>query len=73
VLCLDVDRFKTINDASRYSGGDDMLRALATHLELTVPRGSLVARLGGDEFVIARHGSAETGLAIGRAVLTSLA
>ncbi|MEU4219696.1 EAL domain-containing protein [Actinoplanes sp. NPDC026623] len=73
VLYLDIDRFKTINDASGHSGGDDVLRALAARLALTVPRGSLVARLGGDEFVVAVPGPQEIGLDIGRAVLASLA
>ncbi|MEU4222020.1 EAL domain-containing protein [Actinoplanes sp. NPDC026623] len=72
VLYLDVDRFKTINDASGHSGGDDVLRALAARLRLIVPRGSLIARLGGDEFVIAHPGPIEGGLDIGRAVLASL-
>jgi diguanylate cyclase (GGDEF)-like protein len=72
VLYLDVDRFKTINDASGHSAGDDALRALATRLEQTVPRGSIVARLGGDEFVVAHPGSLQTGLDTGRAVLASL-
>jgi diguanylate cyclase (GGDEF)-like protein len=73
VLYLDVDRFKTINDASGHSGGDDVLRALATRIALTVPRGSLVARLGGDEFVVAHPGAVQTGLDVGQAILASLA
>jgi diguanylate cyclase (GGDEF)-like protein/PAS domain S-box-containing protein len=72
VLYLDVDRFKTINDGSGHSAGDDVLRALAARVSRIVPGGSLVARLGGDEFVIALPGSLETGLEVGRAVLASL-
>ncbi|GAA3919427.1 hypothetical protein Aau02nite_29300 [Amorphoplanes auranticolor] len=52
VLYLDVDRFKTINDGSGHSAGDDVLCALADRVSRTVPAGSLVARLGGDEFVV---------------------
>jgi diguanylate cyclase (GGDEF)-like protein/PAS domain S-box-containing protein len=73
VLYLDVDRFKTINDGSGHSAGDDVLRALAARLRAVVPQGSLVARLGGDEFVVALPGSIDTGLEVGRAVLASLA
>jgi diguanylate cyclase (GGDEF)-like protein/PAS domain S-box-containing protein len=73
VLYLDADRFKTINDRGGNSAGDDVLRALATRLQATVPHGSVIARLGGDEFVIAHAGPLETGLDIGRAVLASLA
>ncbi|GID91747.1 putative bifunctional diguanylate cyclase/phosphodiesterase [Amorphoplanes digitatis] len=73
VLYLDVDRFKAINDGSGHSAGDDVLRALAARLELTVPRGSVIARLGGDEFVVAHPGPVASGLETGRAVLASLA
>jgi diguanylate cyclase (GGDEF)-like protein/PAS domain S-box-containing protein len=73
VLYLDVDRFKTINDGSGHSAGDDVLRVLATVLQLIVPKGAVIARLGGDEFVIAHPGSPESGLDIGREVLASLA
>ena len=73
VLYLDVDRFKTINDGSGHSAGDDVLRALAARVSRTVPAGSLVARLGGDEFVVALPGPLETGLEVGRAVLAALA
>ena len=37
VLYLDVDRFKTINDGSGHSAGDDVLRALAARVSRTVP------------------------------------
>jgi diguanylate cyclase (GGDEF)-like protein/PAS domain S-box-containing protein len=73
VLYLDVDRFKTINDGSGHSAGDDVLRALAERVTRTVPAGSLVARLGGDEFVVALPGSQETGVRVGQAVLAALA
>lgn len=73
VLYLDVDRFKTINDGSGHSAGDDALRALATRLQLIVPQGAVIARLGGDEFVIAHPGGQDSGLDIGREVLESLA
>ncbi|MCU7728883.1 EAL domain-containing protein [Actinoplanes sp. KI2] len=73
VLYLDVDRFKTINDGSGHTVGDDVLRVLATVLGLIVPRDAVIARLGGDEFVIAYPGSPDSGLDIGREVLTSLA
>jgi diguanylate cyclase (GGDEF)-like protein/PAS domain S-box-containing protein len=73
VLYLDVDRFKTINDGSGHSAGDDVLRALADRVSRTVPAGSLVARLGGDEFVVALPGPLETGVRVGQAVLAALA
>ncbi|MEO0946797.1 MAG: diguanylate cyclase, partial [Cyanobacteria bacterium J06641_5] len=52
VLCLDCDRFKTINDSLGHQVGDRLLVAIARRLAQQLPRTSLVARLGGDEFGI---------------------
>jgi diguanylate cyclase (GGDEF)-like protein/PAS domain S-box-containing protein len=73
VIYLDVDRFKSINDGSGHTAGDQTLRALAARLLSTVPPDALVARLGGDEFVVALPGSLATGLDIANAVLASFA
>jgi diguanylate cyclase (GGDEF)-like protein/PAS domain S-box-containing protein len=73
VLYLDVDRFKSINDSSGHTTGDEVLRALARRLTAGVPGNSLVARLGGDEFVLALPVPPDAGRAIGEAVIASLA
>ncbi|MEU4695180.1 EAL domain-containing protein [Actinoplanes sp. NPDC023714] len=73
VIYLDVDRFKSINDGSGHTTGDDVLRALAARLQQVVPAGALIARLGGDEFVVALAGPAGTGLRVGNTILASLA
>lgn len=52
VLCLDLDRFKSINDRFGHAGGDLVLQEVARRLRLAVRSGDLVARLGGDEFAI---------------------
>ncbi|MGZ5296351.1 MAG: diguanylate cyclase domain-containing protein [Actinomycetota bacterium] len=52
VLFLDVDDFKSINDARGHEFGDLVLRSLARTLVGSVRSSDTVARIGGDEFVI---------------------
>ncbi|MCK1288962.1 EAL domain-containing protein [Bradyrhizobium sp. 44] len=50
VLCIDLDRFKDINDLFGHSVGDAVLRETARRLKQTSD-GAYVARVGGDEFI----------------------
>ena len=52
LLCLDIDRFKGINDTHGHAAGDAVLHAFGQRLAGCVRETDLVARLGGDEFVI---------------------
>jgi diguanylate cyclase (GGDEF)-like protein len=54
-MCLDVDRFKYINDTLGHGAGDDLLRHVGARLALLMgDRADVVAsRVGGDEFWIA--------------------
>lgn len=52
VLYLDLDGFKTINDALGHAAGDQVIENTARRLEQCVRKGDMVARVGGDEFIV---------------------
>ncbi len=52
VLFIDLDAFKTVNDALGHNVGDRLLKEVGERLAACAGRHDLVARYGGDEFVI---------------------
>jgi diguanylate cyclase (GGDEF)-like protein len=74
LLFLDLDRFKSINDAFGHSSGDELLRLAAARISGTVRQGDTVARLGGDEFTVLLEGlpSAEHGAMVAEKILRAL-
>ena len=52
VLCLDLDRFKEVNDLFGHAAGDDLLRNVARCVTATLDETQMMARLGGDEFAV---------------------
>jgi diguanylate cyclase (GGDEF)-like protein len=52
LICLDLDRFKPVNDRHGHAAGDAVLKAVAAVLSRHVRASDVVARLGGDEFVV---------------------
>lgn len=52
LVAIDVDRFKSLNDALGHPGGDAVLKGLAVVFRRSVRTFDLCARFGGDEFAI---------------------
>lgn len=52
VICLDLDRFKEVNDLFGHPVGDELLQRVGNVLMTTLEGTGTAARLGGDEFAI---------------------
>ena len=63
VLCLDLDRFKEVNDIYGHATGDELICEVATRLKKECRAGDTIARLGGDEFAIVMTGTTPAGAA----------
>ncbi len=72
-LCVDIDRFKDINDTFGAPVGDGVLAAVGARLAENFARQGSVCRLTGDAFVIAVDGAGEDEAALhARTVIASL-
>ena len=55
LLCLDLDRFKTVNDTLGHLVGDVLLQEASRRLLEESRAAEMVARLGGDEFAVIHY------------------
>lgn len=69
ILMVDIDRFKALNDRFGHPVGDEVLRAVAKALRVTVRSEDVPARYGGEEFVVVlRQASVEQALEVAERV-----
>jgi diguanylate cyclase (GGDEF)-like protein len=52
LIMMDIDHFKSFNDAHGHQAGDRVLRSVARSIQRAVRKSDVVARYGGEEFVL---------------------
>src|SRR6266702_1698907 len=52
VMYIDIDEFKSVNDALGHAIGDELLKNIAERLRMCLGESDVAARLGGDEFAV---------------------
>lgn len=74
VICLDLDRFKDVNDTLGHATGDALLEEVAARLRENIREVDLVGRLGGDEFalVVEELSSPDDAMHLARRICTAL-
>ena len=56
LLCIDLDRFKEVNDLFGHAAGDTLLQSVARSAGGVLGEDHMLARLGGDEFAVIAPG-----------------
>ncbi len=52
LFCLDLDRFKEVNDLFGHAAGDNILQRVSSAITKLLGKDEMLARLGGDEFAV---------------------
>jgi diguanylate cyclase len=63
VLCLDLDRFKEVNDLFGHAAGDKTLQTVVARISGVLDDNQMIARLSGDEFAVLAPGLSNPTLA----------
>ena len=56
LACIDIDRFKLVNERLGHQRGDDVLRALVQRLREAAPAAAIIGRVGPDRFAVMADG-----------------
>ncbi|MEJ0058362.1 MAG: EAL domain-containing protein [Terricaulis sp.] len=57
VHCIDLDRFKHVNDTFGHQAGDEVIKMAAERISSACRQADTIARLGGDEFAVVQIGA----------------
>lgn len=52
ILCVDLDRFKAVNDTYGHHAGDTVLKTIGSRISRIIGGAGMTARIGGDEFIV---------------------
>lgn len=74
VALIDLDGFKSVNDAYGHAAGDELLKDVSARIKAVLGGRHFPARLGGDEFAIVFDPDTELddGIAVGNQIVSSL-